>query len=89
MKPDDKIFDAVLLDLDGGIVDSSKSVEKVWSRWAMENKIPWETVKNYVHGKRTIEIMQQSAPELDEAAAAKIIEDKQSKDINKYQRSLI
>ena len=82
MKSDGSIFDAIIFDMDGVIIDSSTVVEKVWSEWAMENKIPWENVKNYIHGKRTVETIRQFAPELDEEAVVKTIEDKQAEDIN-------
>ena len=82
MKSENAVFDAIIFDLDGVIVDTRTVVEKVWFEWAVVNEINWEDVKNNIHGKRTVEIIRQFAPELNEESVVKIIEDKQAEDID-------
>ena len=82
MKSENAVFDAIIFDLDGVIVDTRVVVEKVWFEWAVKNEKNWENVKNNIHGKRTVEIIRQFAPELNEESIVKIIEDKQAEDID-------
>ena len=82
MRSENAVFDAIIFDMDGVIVDTRATVEKVWFEWAEENKLDWEVVKNNIHGKRTVEIVRQFAPELDQESTVKTIEDKQAQDID-------
>ena len=82
MRSENAVFDAIIFDMDGVIVDTRAIVEKVWFEWAVENKISWEDVKNNIHGKRTVEIIRQFTPELNEESTVKIIEDRQAEDID-------
>src|SRR5207302_416572 len=59
---------AVLFDLDGVLVDSTRSVERQWRRWAEEVKIPLHKVLEIAHGRRTIRVVELLAPHLDAAA---------------------
>ncbi|HEV3484214.1 MAG TPA: hypothetical protein VG106_02325, partial [Vicinamibacterales bacterium] len=56
--------DAVLLDMDGTIVDSKAIVERMWTLWAAEHGIPVESALALAHGRRTLETMQLLAPHL-------------------------
>src|SRR4051794_10955154 len=55
---------AVLFDLDGVLVDSTKSVTTVWTAWSEENAIPPAKTLGVIHGRRTIEALQILAPHL-------------------------
>jgi sugar-phosphatase len=39
-----RVFDAVLFDLDGTLIDSTAAVERIWRRWGAEHGLPagWE-----------------------------------------------
>lgn len=64
---------AILFDLDGVLVDSTKAVAHEWRRWAEENGVEPEKVEAIMHGRRTVEIVRTVAPHLDaEAEAGKI-----------------
>jgi sugar-phosphatase len=77
-----KTFDcaAILFDLDGVLVDSTRSVTRQWSRWAKENHIDPQRVVEIAHGVRTIEIVRQLAPHLDAAAEVIRIEKREADD---------
>ncbi len=64
---------AILFDLDGVLVDSTRSVTRQWRRWADESNIDPQKVVEIAHGVRTIEIVRQLAPHLD--AEAEVIRD--------------
>lgn len=65
---------AILFDLDGVLVDSTRSVTHQWLTWAKENQIPAETMAPIMHGFRTVEVVRMAAPHLDAEAEAKKIE---------------
>jgi mannitol-1-/sugar-/sorbitol-6-phosphatase len=56
---------AILFDLDGVLVDSTRAVERVWRKWAHENQLDIEKVLEHAHGRRTIETIRIVAPHLD------------------------
>lgn len=68
-RPDDPIIrflcQAILFDLDGVLVDSTRAVERVWRKWAHENQLDVENVLEHAHGRRTIETIRIVAPHLD------------------------
>ena len=55
---------AILFDLDGVLVDSTRSVDRFWRWWAAENGLDPETVVNVAHGRRTVETVRILKPEL-------------------------
>lgn len=57
--------DAVLFDLDGVLVDSGRSVEFVWRRWAAEHGFDPEHVVSIVHGRRTADTVRALLPAAD------------------------
>src|SRR5438445_694131 len=71
---------AILFDLDGVLVDSTRSVSRLWRRWATENGIDPERVLAIAHGVRTIEVVQRLAPHLDLEAEVQRIERRESED---------
>jgi sugar-phosphatase len=56
--------DAVLLDLDGVLVDSRACVERHWRRWAFEHDLPLAEIMRVAHGYRTVDTMRLVAPHL-------------------------
>jgi len=65
---------AVLFDLDGVLVDSTRSVVTVWTAWAERNGISPAKALNMIHGMRTIEGVRALAPHLDAEAEAQKLE---------------
>ncbi len=64
---------AILFDLDGVLVDSTRSVDRFWRWWAAENGIDPETAVNIAHGRRTVETVRILKPEFDaEVEATKL-----------------
>ncbi len=62
-----KNFDcnAILFDLDGVLVDSTRSVDRFWRLWASENGLDPENAVNVAHGRRTVETLRILTPHLD------------------------
>jgi mannitol-1-/sugar-/sorbitol-6-phosphatase len=72
---------AILFDLDGVLVDSTKSVARQWRLWAEENSIDPEKVLAIAHGRRTIEVVRSLALHLDAKAEESRIEKREADDI--------
>ncbi|WP_051366368.1 HAD family hydrolase [Hamadaea tsunoensis] len=47
-------FAAVLLDMDGTLVDSDAAVERSWRRWAAEHGVPMSTLEPRLHGNTAL-----------------------------------
>jgi len=68
------ICGAVLFDMDGTLVDSTRVVERAWHWWAKRHEIPLEAVLSFSHGRPTVATMERFLPgrnhaeELDEMA---------------------
>jgi mannitol-1-/sugar-/sorbitol-6-phosphatase len=58
---------AVLFDLDGTLVDSTRVVERAWGWWAKRHGIPLETVLSFSHGRPGIATMERFLPGRDHA----------------------
>lgn len=56
---------AVLFDMDGTLVDSTRVVERAWSWWAARHGIPLEAVLSFAHGRPTIATMEHFLPAQD------------------------
>jgi sugar-phosphatase len=56
---------AILFDLDGVLANSIAVVEKSWRMWADEHGLDPELILRIGHGRRTAEILEAVAPELD------------------------
>ncbi|GAA3932198.1 hypothetical protein GCM10023085_11900 [Actinomadura viridis] len=81
MRPEHPWLDgvrAVLLDMDGTLVDSDAAVERAWVRWAAEHGLDAATVLDGAHGRPALATVRRVAPWLDgpaaERAAARQIE---------------
>jgi mannitol-1-/sugar-/sorbitol-6-phosphatase len=71
---------AILFDLDGVLVDSTRSVDRQWRRWAREQGIDEEKVVAVAHGVRTVEVIRRVAPQLDAAGEAHKLEMREAAD---------
>ena len=71
---------AILFDLDGVLVNSQTSVEKHWRQWAHQHNLNSEVVLENIHGRRTIETIQQVAPFLSATLEAQRLDHIQASD---------
>ncbi len=69
---------AILFDLDGVLVDSTKAVEGWWRLWSRENGLDAEEVMKVMHGRPTADVVRLVAPQMDAEAEAKRIEKRAS-----------
>jgi sugar-phosphatase len=65
---------AILFDMDGVLMDSTPSVERVWRTWAANHGLDPECVAGQAHGRRSIETIRHVAPELDAEKENMIVE---------------
>jgi mannitol-1-/sugar-/sorbitol-6-phosphatase len=65
---------AILFDMDGTLVDSTKCVESIWSRWAERHGIGVAHLLAISHGRRTLDSLNAVAPHLDVAAEAILLD---------------
>src|ERR1700737_1043578 len=56
---------AILFDLDGVLVDSTRSVDRQWRAWARQKGVDGDKVMAIAHGGRTMEVIRAVAPHLD------------------------
>ncbi len=69
---------AILFDLDGVLLDSTRVVAAQYTSWALENNLDPEEVMKAAHGVRTVEVIRRVAPYLDAEAETKKIEDREA-----------
>ncbi|HKT89086.1 MAG TPA: HAD family hydrolase [Candidatus Sulfotelmatobacter sp.] len=69
---------AVLFDLDGVLVDSTRSVDREWREWATRKGVDGDAIMAIAHGVRTIEVIRTVAPHLDAEAEAWEIENREA-----------
>lgn len=53
---------ALLFDMDGTLVDSTVSVERVWGNWAESHGVSFAEVAHRMHGRRALDIMRDLVP---------------------------
>jgi len=53
---------ALLFDMDGTLIDSTVSVERVWGNWAESHVVSFTEVAHRMHGRRALDIMRDLAP---------------------------
>lgn len=71
---------AILFDLDGVLVDSTRSVDRQYRLWAKENGLDGDYLMAIAHGVRTSEVVKRVAPHLDAAAETIKIEMREAAD---------
>jgi sugar-phosphatase len=74
------VCSAILFDLDGVLVDSTRSVERQWRIWAGEHGIDPEAILEIAHGRRTVEVIRLLAPHLDLEAEVERVEHNEAND---------
>lgn len=72
---------AILFDLDGVLVDSTRSVERQWRIWAREMGIEGDKVTAVAHGVRAVEVIRAVAPHLDAEAEVRKLESREADDL--------
>ena len=71
---------AILFDLDGVLVDSTRAVDREWREWAARKGVDGDTIMAIAHGVRTIEVIRRVAPHLDAETEAAAIENHEAHD---------
>jgi len=71
---------ALLFDLDGVLVDSTRAVDREWREWARRKGVDGDAVMAIAHGVRTIEVIRRVAPHLDADVEAWEIENEEAND---------
>jgi sugar-phosphatase len=61
---------AVLLDMDGTLVDSDAAVERAWHRWAAEHAVAVAVLAPILHGNPAATTIRAVRPDLDDTAVA-------------------
>ena len=56
---------AILFDMDGALVNSTRCVEALWKRWAERHGLELGPILAASHGRRTLDTMREIAPHLD------------------------
>jgi mannitol-1-/sugar-/sorbitol-6-phosphatase len=71
---------AILFDLDGVLVDSTRSVDRQWRVWARSKSVDEEKIIAIAHGVRAIEVIRQIAPHLNAEAEVRELESLEAQD---------
>jgi sugar-phosphatase len=71
---------AILFDLDGVLVDSTRSVDRQWRAWARRKGVDEDKVMAIAHGVRAIEVIQRVSPHLDPVAEVRELEAREAED---------
>ena len=69
---------AILFDLDGVLLDSTRVVAEQYAHWARQHGLDPAEVMKAAHGVRTVEVVRRVAPHLDAEAETKKIEDREA-----------
>jgi mannitol-1-/sugar-/sorbitol-6-phosphatase len=71
---------AILFDLDGVLVDSTRAVDREWREWAQRKGVDGDAIMAIAHGVRTVEVIRRVAPHLNAEAEASAIENHEAGD---------
>src|ERR1700741_5604864 len=74
------VCSAILFDLDGVLVDSTRQVDREWREGAARKGVDGDAVMAIAHGVRTIEVIRRVAPHLDAESEAAAIENHEAHD---------
>jgi sugar-phosphatase len=76
------VCDAVLLDMDGTLVDSTDVVIRQWRRWADRHGLPLDRILANSHGVLTIDTMRIVAPNLASSEEAQAFDRAEAEDVD-------
>jgi sugar-phosphatase len=76
------VCDAVLLDMDGTLVDSRDVVIRQWRRWADRHGLPLERILSNSHGILTLDTMRMVAPNLATTEEAEAFDRAEAEDVD-------
>lgn len=71
---------AILFDLDGVLVDSTRSVDRQWRVWARARGVDEEKVMAIAHGVRALEVIRRVAPQFNAEAEVRELEALEAED---------
>ena len=72
---------AVLFDLDGVLIDSTRAVARVWHRWAVEHRFEPEEVIKRAHGRPSLTTLREYLPDADHAVENREVERREMEDL--------
>ena len=72
---------AVLFDLDGVLIDSTRAVARVWHRWAVEHGFDPDEVVARAHGRPSLTTVREYLPNADHAAENREVERREMDDL--------
>jgi len=72
---------AVLFDLDGVLIDSTRAVARVWHRWAVEHGFDPEEVIARAHGRPSLVTVREYLPDADHVAENREVERREIADL--------
>ena len=76
------LCDAVLLDMDGTLVDSTDCVIRQWRRWAERHGLPLERILSVSHGRLTLDTIRMVAPNLATTEEAEAFDREEVEDVD-------
>jgi len=71
---------AILFDLDGVLIDSTRAVARVWHRWAVEHGFDPDEVIARAHGRPSLTTVREYLPNADHAAENREVERQEMED---------
>jgi len=72
---------AFLFDLDGVLIDSTPTVERVWAKWAIEHGFDPDTVVAHAHGRPSLSTVMRFLPEADHESENQEVERREIDDL--------
>jgi mannitol-1-/sugar-/sorbitol-6-phosphatase len=72
---------ALLFDLDGVLIDSTPSVERVWNRWAAEHNLDPRAVVAHAHGRPSLSTVRRFLPNVDHELENREVERREIEDV--------
>ncbi len=76
---------ALLLDLDGTLIDSAPRILRVWEGWSARNGIDFEAVVSIMHGRRSVDTIRLVAPWLAAETEVAALEAEEIRDMHDVQ----
>jgi sugar-phosphatase len=72
---------AILFDLDGVLIDSTPSVQRVWTRWALERGLKVDEVVSHAHGRPSLSTVRHFLPSADHELENREVECREIADV--------